>query len=227
MPRREKKMARKEKYKFPKPTIERLSYYFRALEDLSKRGIDTVSSDALGAKLNIKSSQIRRDLSYFGDFGKRGMGYDVKYLIKELKYILGLDREWPIVVVGAGNFGTALSHYVGFRKRGFHIKALFDSDMDKVGTASNNIPILPMSELESFIKDNKIEIAIIAVPDTAAQEAADAVVKSGVKGIINFAPTALILDKDVRCLSVDLTTKLEVIAYYMSYSKDKLWKIFS
>lgn len=219
-------MARKEKYKFPKPTIERLSYYFRALEDLSKRGIDTVSSDALGAKLNIKSSQIRRDLSYFGDFGKRGMGYDVKYLLKELKYILGLDREWPTIVIGAGNFGTALAHYSGFQKRGFDIKAMFDVDKDKVD-GDNKVPVLPMSELEKFIRENKIEIAIIAVPDSAAQDVADSVVKFGVKGILNFAPIPIKLDKEVRCLSVDLTTKLEAIAYYMSYSKDKLWKIFS
>jgi redox-sensing transcriptional repressor len=221
-------MARREKYKFPKPTIERLSYYFRALEDLSKRGIDTVSSDALGVKLNIKSSQIRRDLSYFGDFGKRGMGYDVKYLLKELRYILGLDREWPCIIVGAGNFGTALSQYTGFKKRGFEVKAMFDADKEKLGETALGIPILHVSEIEKFIKDNNVEIAIIAVPDTVAQDVSDQLVKYGIRGILNFAPVALKFDKDlVRCLSVDLTTKLEAIAYYMSYSKDKLWKIFS
>ena len=221
-------MARREKYKFPKPTIERLSYYFRALEDLSKRGIDTVSSDALGAKLNIKSSQIRRDLSYFGDFGKRGMGYDVKYLLKELRYILGLDREWPTIVIGAGNFGTAMANYSGFKKRGFDVMAMFDIDKDKIGSSDNNMPVLPLNSMEKFIKENKIEIAIIAVPEAAAQDTADQLVKYGVHGILNFAPIALKFDKDlVRCLSVDLTTKLEAIAYYMSYSKDKLWKIFS
>jgi redox-sensing transcriptional repressor len=221
-------MARREKYKFPKPTIERLSYYFRALEDLSKRGIDTVSSDALGAKLNIKSSQIRRDLSYFGDFGKRGMGYDVKYLLKELRYILGLDREWPTIVVGAGNFGTAMANYIGFQKRGFDIMAMFDIDKDKVGTSENQVPVLHIGEMEKFIKDNKVEIAIIAVSESAAQETADQLVKFGVRGILNFAPVAIKFDKEqVRLLSVDLTTKLEAIAYYMSYSKDKLWKIFS
>ncbi|MFA6448787.1 MAG: redox-sensing transcriptional repressor Rex [bacterium] len=220
-------MARREKYKFPKPTIERLSYYFRALEDLSKRGIDTVSSDALGTKLNIKSSQIRRDLSYFGDFGKRGMGYDVKFLLKELRYILGLDREWPTIVIGAGNFGTAMAHYSGFKKRGFDVKAMFDIDKDKVGSKENKVPTLHMNDLDKFIKENKIEIAMICVPETAAQEVTDQLIKNGVNGILNFAPIALKHDKEIRCLSVDLTTKLEAIAYYMSYSKDKLWKIFS
>ncbi len=220
-------MARRDKYKFPKPTIERLSYYFRALEDLSKRGIDTISSEALGTKLNIKSSQIRRDLSYFGDFGKRGMGYDVKYLLKELRYILGLDREWPTVVIGAGNFGIAMARYSGFKKRGFDVKAMFDNDKEKIGMVDDGIPVLPMKDLEKFIKENNVELAIIAVPSSAAQEVADTLVSYGIRAILNFAPVPLNLDKEVRCLSVDLTTKLEALAYYMSYSKDKLWKIFS
>src|SRR3990167_6984972 len=114
-------MAKRKQYNFPKTTIERLSYYFRTLEDLKKSGIDTVSSEALGGKLNIKSSHIRKDLSYFGDFGKRGMGYDVKYLLKELRYILGLDREWSVIMVGAGHFGLAMSQYSGFEKRSFII----------------------------------------------------------------------------------------------------------
>jgi len=222
-----KTMARRKKYKFPKTTIERLSYYFRALEDLSKRGIDTVSSEALGGKLNIKSSQIRKDLSYFGDFGKRGMGYDVKYLLKELKYILGLDREWSVVIVGAGHIGAAMANYDSFRKRGFNIAAIFDNDEKKIGKEINGSPILPYDNIDDFVKQNKIEMAIIAVPAAAAQAVADKLVESGVTAILNFAPVAVQLDENVRCLSVDLTTKLEALAYYMSYSQDKLWKIYS
>lgn len=217
--------ARRKRYKFPKTTVERLSYYFRALEDLTKKGIDTVSSEALGSKLNIKSSQIRKDLSYFGYFGKRGMGYDVKYLLKELRYILGLDREWNVIVVGAGHLGMAISHYPGFSRRGFNIKAFFDTDEEKVGIEVYDIPIKPGKELESYIKQNKVDIGIIAVPESAAQEVADRLTKEGVKAILNFAPVAINVPDDVRCLSVDLTTKLEALAYYMSFSKDKLWKI--
>mgnify|MGYP000117907589 CR=1 FL=1 len=220
-------MPKKKRYKFPKTTIERLSYYFRALEDLTKRGIDTVSSEALGGKLNIKSSQIRKDLSYFGDFGKRGMGYDVKYLLKELRYILGLDREWKVVIVGAGHLGLAISQYPGFQKRGFIIQAIFDSDPQKVGADYNGIPILNSETLTDYIKENEIEIGVVTVPAAAAQEVADILCAAGVQAILNFAPVSLIVDEEIKVLSVDLTTKLEALAYYMSFSKDKLWKIIS
>ena len=220
-------MGKKKRYKFPKTTIERLSYYFRALEDLARRGIDTVSSEALGGKLNIKSSQIRKDLSYFGDFGKRGMGYDVKYLLKELRYILGLDREWPCIIIGAGHFGMAMSQYPGFQKRGFIIQAIFDSDEEKVGQDVHGIPVLQAAGMCDYIKENEIEIAIIAVPASAAQQVADDLCECGIKAILNFAPVSLNVGENVRCLSVDLTTKLEALAYYMSFSSDKLWKIIS
>ena len=220
-------MGKRKRYKFPKTTIERLSYYFRALEELARRGIDTVSSEALGGKLNIKSSQIRKDLSYFGDFGKRGMGYDVKYLLKELRYILGLDREWSVIMVGAGHFGMAMSQYPGFEKRGFVIQAMFDSDAGKVGKDINGIPVKHPSEMSDFIKEHEIEIAVIAVPAAAAQPVADELCTAGIKAILNFAPVSLNVDDSVRCLSVDLTTKLEALAYYMSFSSDKLWKIIS
>jgi redox-sensing transcriptional repressor len=220
-------MSKKKRYKFPKTTIERLSYYFRALEDLTKRGIDTVSSEALGGKLNIKSSQIRKDLSYFGDFGKRGMGYDVKYLLKELRYILGLDREWKVVIVGAGHLGLAISQYPGFQKRGFLIQAIFDSNSDKEGTDYQGIPVMNADKLTDFIKENEIEIGVITVPAAAAQEVADTLCDAGIQAILNFAPVSIIVDEEIKVLSVDLTTKLEALAYYMSFSKDKLWKIIS
>lgn len=216
---------RRKRYKFPKTTVERLSYYFRALEELTRRGIDTVSSEALGGKLNIKSSQIRKDLSYFGYFGKRGMGYDVKYLLKELRYILGLDRDWNVIVVGAGHLGTAISNYPGFSRRGFVIKSFFDADKAIIGTRIHDIEVRNVDELESYIKENEVDIAVITVPESVAQSVCDKVTSNGIKAILNFAPIALQVEDDVRCLSVDLTTKLEALAYYMSFSNDKLWKI--
>ncbi len=219
--------SKRKRYKFPKTTVERLSYYFRALEEMAKRGIDTISSEALGNKLNIKSSQIRKDLSYFGYFGKRGMGYDVRYLLKELRYILGLDREWPVIVVGAGHLGLAISRYPGFDMRGFSIKAIFDMDTEKVGTDIDGIPIKHVDEMEHFIRENEIEMAIIAVPAEHAQNVADTLAAEGIKAILNFAPVTLKAEDDIRILSVDLTTKLEALAYYMSFNKDKLWKIIN
>lgn len=218
-------MAKRKHYNFPKTTIERLSYYFRALEDLTRRGIDTISSEALGGKLNIKSSQIRKDLSYFGDFGKRGMGYDVKYLLKELRYILGLDRQWSVIIVGADHLGLAMAQYPGFEKRGFEVKAIFDVSRGKADKEVGGIPVLHISKIPDFVNENEIEIGIITVPAAGAQQVADTLSKSGIKAILNFAPVSLKVDEDVRCLSVDLTTKLEALAYYMSFSKDKLWKI--
>ena len=218
-------MAKKRHYNFPKTTIERLSYYFRALEELTRRGIDTVSSEALGGKLNIKSSQIRKDLSYFGDFGKRGMGYDVKYLLKELRYILGLDRQWSVIIVGAGHAGLAMAQYPGFEKRGFMVKAIFETSRNRPEKDLNGIPILHISKMPEFVKENKIEIAIITVAANTAQQVADTLCKAGIRAILNFAPVSLRVDENIRCLSVDLTTKLEALAYYMSFSKDKLWKI--
>ncbi|MEW6200367.1 MAG: redox-sensing transcriptional repressor Rex [bacterium] len=220
-------MAAKKKHKFPKTTVERLSYYFRTLEGLAKRGIDTVSSEVLGSKLNIKSSQIRKDLSYFGDFGKRGMGYDVKYLLKELRYILGLDRRWSVIVVGMGNLGTAIAQYPGLEKRGFQVVGFFDNSRTKIGQEVNGIPIRSMDELPDFVKENTVEIALITVPAASAQPVCNKLCKAGIKAILNFAPTPLTVDENVKHLSVDLTTKLEVLTYYMSFSKDKLWKIFA
>lgn len=218
-------MARKKKHNFPRTAVERLSYYFRALEELSRRGIDTVSSEALGDKLNIKSSQIRKDLSYFGDFGKRGMGYDVKYLIKELRYILGLDRNWKLIIIGAGNLGLAISQYPGFAKRGFEVVGMFDSSPDKIGKELLGFEIQPMDDIHQFMEANEVDIAIIAVPAPAAQTVANKLAEVGFKAILNFAPTPIQVPDDVKCLSVDLTTKLEALAYYMSFTKDKLWKI--
>lgn len=220
-------MGKRQEFKFPKTTIERLSYYSRVLEDFVKRGTDTVSSEVLGHRLNIKPSQVRKDLSYFGDFGKRGMGYDVKYLLKELRYILGLDRKWGVIVVGGGHLGSSMTNYPGFMKRGFVIEGIFDTDKNKVGTAINGVPVLHTSKMGTFIREKGPEMAIIAVPDNAAQSVADALCAEGIKAIMNFAPVHLSVPPDVRLLDVDLTTKLEILSYYMSFSKDKLWKVFS
>lgn len=216
---------RRKRYKFPKTTVERLSYYFRALEELTRKEIDTISSEALGSKLNIKSSQIRKDLSYFGYFGKRGMGYDVKYLLKELRFILGLDREWKVIVVGAGHLATAICNYPGFSRRGFVISSFFDNNNDVIGSKIQDTTVRSVDDLEKYFTENEVDIAIIAVPESAAQEVCDRLVACGIKAILNFAPITLQTPEDVRCLSVDLTTKLEALAYYMSFTKDKLWKI--
>ena len=153
------------------------------------------------------------------------MGYDVKYLLKELRYILGLDRQWGVIVIGAGHLGLAMAQYSGFEKRGFVVRAIFDADKAKCSRIGEAIPVMHASEMAEFIKNNEIEIAMITVPAAAAQQVCDDLCEAGIKAILNFAPIALNCDDSVRCLSVDLTTKLEAIAYYMSFSKDKLWKV--
>ncbi len=201
---------------FPKITIVRLSGYYRALEDAAVGGMESINSQELGHRLRVKASQVRKDLTYFGEFGKRGMGYNVNFLMRQLKDILGINREWNLVVVGAGKVGQALLGYEGFRQRGFHIKAIFDSDPTKAGQTIGHLTVLPLEQLEEVIAREEVELGVIAVPAKAAQEVADLLVKSGVKGIMNFASTPLSLPARVKSAGVDLTTTLEFLCHQIT-----------
>ncbi len=213
------------KPKVPKTTIERLSYYTRALEEILGKGVETISSELLGKMLNIKPSQIRKDLAYYGGFGKRGMGYNIKLLLKSLQSVLGVNKKWNVIIVGAGNLGCSLLQYPVFKKRGFIVKSIFDKDRQKIGKKVGNFKIRPIEEIEEYVKSEKIKIGIIAVPAESSQEVADLLCKSKIKGILNFAPTFINVQPGVRLLSVDLTTKLEVLSYYITLDEDKLWKV--
>ena len=202
--------------KIPEMTIRRLSLYTRCLIQLEEDGIKTISSQALAERFNLNSAQVRKDLAYFGEFGVRGIGYYVSGLKAELQKILNLDREWQVALVGYGNLGSALFRYKGFAKQGFRISAIFDDDPAKAGRTVDGVPILPTADLAREVKARNLQIAIVAVPAEAAQGVTDKLVATGVRGILNFAPSRLKVGKDVRLKNVDLSIELETLSFYLA-----------
>jgi redox-sensing transcriptional repressor len=202
-------------------TTGRLSVYLRCLTYLESIGQKTVSSHELAERFHLNSSQIRKDLACFGEFGTRGVGYDVGNLKAELVRELGIDRTRNIVIVGAGNLGMALADYRGFNSNGFHIIALLDVDPEKCGRLSRSgIACLPMEQLAEVVRDNNVEIGIIAVNTAAAQDVYDALVRAGVSAILNFAPVQLRLTNGVKVKSVDLRINLESLSFYIKNVED-------
>jgi len=206
--------------KIPYVAINRLSIYYRCLERISEvknlGDFEVISSSEMAEITGINSAQIRKDLAYFGEFGKRGVGYSLKNLSKELKNILGLDKKWPIIIVGAGNLGQALINYKGLEKRGFVIEGIFDNSTIKIGKRLRQIIIQDVKEIENFIKKKNIKIAVLTVPATSAQEVADRMVRGGIKAILNFAPIRIILSPEVKIHNVDLSIEFEGLTYYLS-----------
>jgi redox-sensing transcriptional repressor len=206
--------------KIPYVAINRLSIYYRCLERISEvknlGDFEVISSSEMAGITGINSAQIRKDLAYFGEFGKRGVGYSLKNLSKELKNILGLDKKWPIIIVGAGNLGQALINYKGLEKRGFVIEGIFDNSPIKIGKKLRQIIIQDVKEIESFIKKKNIKIAVLTVPATSAQEVAGRMVKGGIKAILNFAPIRIILSPEIKIHNVDLSIEFEGLTYYLS-----------
>ena len=202
--------------KIPEMTVRRLSVYTRCLQQLEEDGVKTVSSQELAERFNFNSAQVRKDLAYFGEFGVRGIGYYVAGLKAELQKILGLDREWPVALVGLGNLGAALYHYKGFAKQGFRIAAVFDDDQTKWGQAEGGIPIMPMRDLPKEVKARNLQIAIVAVPAESAQSVTEKLVAAGIKAILNFAPGRIKGAKDVRLKNVDLAIELESLSFYLA-----------
>ena len=202
--------------KIPEMTVRRLSVYTRCLQQLEEDGVKTVSSQELAERFNFNSAQVRKDLAYFGEFGVRGIGYYVAGLKAELQKILGLDREWPVALVGLGNLGAALFHYKGFSKQGFRIVAIFDDDPAKAGTTEEGVPIMPMRDLPKETKARNLQIAIVAVPAESAQAVTEKLIAAGIKAILNFAPGRIRAVKDVRLKNVDLSIELESLSFYLA-----------
>lgn len=200
----------------PKATAERLSLYLRQLELFAEGEQETVSSRRLGAALGLTDAQVRKDLAYFGQFGRPGVGYDVQELNSQIRKILGTDKRWPTAIVGIGNLGRALVTYGGFRKRGFDIVALFDSDQSKIGRACDGLRIRGMEEAPALVRSLRIKLCVIAVPASAAQEAADRMVQAGVRGILNFAPVTLAVGGQAALQAVDLAIQLEQLTFKLS-----------
>ena len=200
----------------PEIVIKRLPLYLRALDLMADQGQTVTSSQELGDKLGISSSQIRKDLSYFGEFGKQGTGYDINYLRDQLRRILQVNRRWNIALVGVGDLGRAIVHYRGFEDRGFSITAVFDKDKRKIGHRIGNLEILDVATLHEVIKKQRIQIAIIAVPANEAQEVADALVNAGIQAILSYAPITLSLPAHVRIHYIDPVIGLQSMTYYLN-----------
>jgi redox-sensing transcriptional repressor len=197
-------------------TIRRLSKYYRSLEYLIEQGVDTVSSDTLAEMDGITSAQVRKDLSFFGTFGKRGFGYNTKALKKQIENILGLYRTWNVAIVGAGNIGRALTEYAEFKKQGFIIRLILDKDPRKIGQQVHGITVRDIKDLDELIKEEQIDIAIIAVPADSAQAVADKLVAAGIKAILNFAPRSIKVPPDVMVKNENMAVEMEALTYYLS-----------
>jgi len=199
--------------KIPEATIIRLSVYSRYLTEIDRKGIITISSGDIAEGVGVSPAQVRKDLAYFGEFGIRGVGYNVKDLHKNILRIMGLSNEWSVCLVGLGNLGLALSTYKGFKERGFSIINIFDNDPQKIGMRINDIEVLPIDKMEEVVAQNQIQIGAITVPASAAQEIVDKLVKGGVQAILNFAPVVLNVPPTVELRNVDLSVNLEVLTF--------------
>ena len=199
----------------PDIVIRRLPIYARSLTFLYNEGVETVSSGELGHRLGVSAAQIRRDLSYFGEFGKQGKGYNVAYLLAQVKGILKLDRDWPVALVGLGHLGRALLHYEGLTEQGFRIEALFDHNPEKVNQRVGDMAIHAMDDLPAVMASTGIKMAIMAVPARGAQEAADALVAAGIGAILNYAPITIQVPPHVRIRHIDPIVALQSMTYYL------------
>lgn len=202
--------------KVSESTVGRLSLYLRLLIDFEKRGVRTIASDQLAERAGTTAAQVRKDLSSFGTFGKRGLGYSVPELTVALRSILGLERRWRVALVGAGRIGSALFGYEDFRRQGFYIEVVFDSDPAKVGERWGTTEVQPSSALESVLAKGSIDMVIVAVPGHAAQGVVDSVVKAGVRGILNFAPVKLQVPEGVALKNVNMAVELEGLSYALT-----------
>jgi redox-sensing transcriptional repressor len=197
-------------------TVRRLSAYLRFLEDFEGHGLATISSEELAKRGGTTSAQVRKDLSFFGSFGKRGLGYSVPELAGRLREILGLGHEWRVVIVGAGKIGAALAQYRGFKQRGFTILAAYDNNPDKIGKHVDGIAVRDIAQLEQDVQREKPDIVVLTVPSEEAQRIVNLVVKAGVKAILNFAPTQLQAPADVTVKTVNMAMELEGLSFALT-----------
>ena len=200
----------------PTPAVSRLSFYLRQLEAFKASERHTISSKQLGEALGYTDAQVRKDLAYFGQFGHPGIGYRVDELIGQLKKILGTDKVWKVLLVGAGNLGRALLAYRGFLRKGFSLVAVFDAEPKKIGQSFGDLQVQPMELLAQIVAEQRVRLAIMSVPAEAAQSVADRLVAAGIRGILNFAPVSIVVPPEVSVQGVDLAVQLEQLAFKMS-----------
>jgi redox-sensing transcriptional repressor len=197
-------------------TVRRLSLYLRFLEESTQRGLVTISSDELARRGGTTSAQVRKDLSFFGSFGKRGLGYSVPELTDSLREILGLRRDWNVIIVGAGKIGTALAQYRGFRQRGFRVVAVYDRDPNKIGTKWDSLTVRDMATIEKDIAAEHPDIAVLTTPAEEAQAVVDRLVRAGVRALLNFAPLQLQVPADVTLRNVNMAMELEGLSFALT-----------
>jgi redox-sensing transcriptional repressor len=198
----------------PEATVARLPVYLRALTTLSEVGTTICSSEDLAAAAGVNSAKLRKDLSYLGSYGTRGVGYDVDYLRYQIAREMGATRDWPVVIVGIGKLGHALANYSGFRSRGFRVVALLDADGQRHGEVVAGVVVRPFRDLRGIVREHGVAIGVIATPAASAQDVADQMVGAGITSILNFAPTVLNVGADVAVSKVDLSKELQVLAYH-------------
>jgi redox-sensing transcriptional repressor len=198
----------------PEATVARLPVYLRALTLLADRNVITASSEELAEAAGVNSAKLRKDLSYLGTYGTRGVGYDVSYLRYQIAREIGLTQDWSVVIVGIGNLGHALANYSGFASRGFQVAALFDSDRARVGEEVGGLTISSVDDLAAVVASCGVQIGVIATPASAAQDVCDRLVAAGVTSILNFAPAVLSVPDDVDVRKVDLSIELQILAYH-------------
>jgi len=200
----------------PDIVIGRLPVYLRALTRLALEGQEVTSSHELGRRLGISSAQIRKDLSHFGGFGKQGTGYQISYLVDQLRQVLKVNQEWEVAVIGAGDLGTALLHYKGFTDRGFRIACVFDNSPQKIGKKIGDFHVYPIEDMQKIIQERGIKIAMIAVPAEKAQEVANSLIEVGVRAILNYAPMTLNVSPDVHVQYIDPVVQLQRMTFYLT-----------
>jgi redox-sensing transcriptional repressor len=198
----------------PEATVARLPVYLRALTTLSEAGTGTCSSEDLAAAAGVNSAKLRKDLSYLGSYGTRGVGYDVDYLRYQIAREIGVTQDWPVVIVGIGNLGHALANYSGFRSRGFRVVALLDADPERHHEVVAGVVVRPFDDLTQIVREQGVAIGVIATPAAAAQSVADKMVENGITSILNFAPTVLNVGTGVDVRKVDLSIELQILAYH-------------
>ena len=200
--------------RIPEATVARLPLYYRALVEMAEQRTPTVSSERLAEMAGVNAAKVRKDFSYLGSYGTRGVGYDIEYLLYQITRELGLTQDWPVAIVGVGNLGRALASYKGFSERGFRISALFDVEDKVIGNKIGGLVVYHLDDLKTVVNDEGISIGIIATPPLAAQEVAEHLVDAGIKSILNFAPAVVNVPPDVNVRKVDLSTELQILSFY-------------
>ncbi len=200
--------------RIPDATVARLPVYLQVLVEQADQSVDSISSEGLAELAGVNAAKVRKDLSYLGSYGTRGVGYDVEYLLFQMSRELGLTQDWPVAIVGLGNLGQALANYGGFGDRGFPIAALFDADPQVIGTELHGLTVRSIEDLDQVVAESNIAIAIIATPASAAQDVADRLTAAGVPSILNFAPTVISVPDRVSLRKVDLAVELQILSFY-------------